>query len=459
MNVIHSGLRFPSRSLPIGTNSFWSGRRRLPFVNAVTVKVATAKPSICTADELHYVSIPGSDWNLALWRYLPPPNVARRNHPLLLLSGVGTNAIGYDLSPPGASFARYMCGEGFDTWTLEVRGAGLSMRGVEGLQAEDLSNYLSKQSVEGLIEAWRSSNIGKEIKQMSQRISNVVQGWESLPPAVLEMHERISSAMEDFQEQVDLLMNNDWDLDEYLKQDLPVVMEYIRNISKPKDDKLLAIGHSMGGIMLYSLLSSCGFEGQDSGLGGVITLGSSLDYSSSKSSLKLILPLAEPAQSLKVRAIPLGAILAAIHPLASQPPYILSWFSSQISSRDMMLPHLVDKLIKKNFCTIPAKLLLQLSTAFQKNGLCDRSGKFTYKDHLHKSNVPIMALAGDQDLICPPEAVYETVKVVPDHLITYKVFGEPGGPHYAHYDIIGSHMAAKEVYPCIIEFLDKHDSV
>jgi hypothetical protein len=29
------------------------------------------KPEMCTADELHYVSVPGTDWRLALWRYLP----------------------------------------------------------------------------------------------------------------------------------------------------------------------------------------------------------------------------------------------------------------------------------------------------------------------------------------------------------------------------------------------------
>jgi hypothetical protein len=33
------------------------------------------KPAICTADELHYVSVPNSDWTLALWRYLPSPQV------------------------------------------------------------------------------------------------------------------------------------------------------------------------------------------------------------------------------------------------------------------------------------------------------------------------------------------------------------------------------------------------
>jgi len=56
--------------------------------------------------------------------------------------------------------------------------------------------------------------------------------------------------------------------------------------------------------------------------------------------------------------------------------------------------------------TIPAKILLQLSSVFQEGGLRDRSGTFFYKDHICKINVPVLAVAGDEDLICPPEAVY-----------------------------------------------------
>lgn len=59
-----------------------------------------------------------------------------------------------------------------------------------------------------------------------------------------------------------------------------------------------------------------------------------------------------------------------------------------------------------NAGTVPAKLLLQLTTAFREGGLCDRSGTFFYKDHIHRTNVPVLAIAGDRDLICPPEAVY-----------------------------------------------------
>lgn len=55
---------------------------------------------------------------------------------------------------------------------------------------------------------------------------------------------------------------------------------------------------------------------------------------------------------------------------------------------------------------MPARLLLQLTTAFQEGGLRDRSGTFFYKDHINKIDVPVLAIAGDLDLICPPEAVY-----------------------------------------------------
>lgn len=33
------------------------------------------KPEICTADEIHYVPVPGTDWKIALWRYLPSTEV------------------------------------------------------------------------------------------------------------------------------------------------------------------------------------------------------------------------------------------------------------------------------------------------------------------------------------------------------------------------------------------------
>ncbi|OVA08135.1 hypothetical protein BVC80_1725g21 [Macleaya cordata] len=467
------------------------------------------KPSICTADELHYVSVPNTEWRLALWRYLPSPKAPPRNHPLLLLSGVGTNAIGFDLSPQ-SSFARHMSNQGYDTWILEVRGAGLSAQGAEasiieqsvhngvaseliessskgpnGVFAteqqsavdlgalagaeisatqnrrelgtvwdesllvtkltetflrlsERLSGFLNegqsrvisaklfdqisklledaqlserfneiRGKLSGLLEARQNSSIATQVRELSQRIVNTIEeGQRSVSPQLFDLQERLSATIEDFQKQLDLIVKYDWDFDNYLEEDVPAAMEYIRALSKPKDGKLLAIGHSMGGILLYAMLSRYGFEGRNSNLAAIVTLASSLDYSSSKSSLKLLLPLADPAQALNVPVVPLGALLAAAYPLSSRPPYVLSWLNHQISAQDMMHPELLKKLVLNNFCTIPAKLLLQLTTAFREGGLRDRSGTFFYKDHLQNSNVPVLALAGDFDLICPPDAVY-----------------------------------------------------
>ena len=57
----------------------------------------------------------------------------------------------------------------------------------------------------------------------------------------------------------------------------------------------------------------------------------------------------EPAQALNIPAIPVGPLLATIYPLASYPPYVLSWLNSQILAQDMMDQKLFEKLVLNNF--------------------------------------------------------------------------------------------------------------
>lgn len=478
----------------------------------------------------------------------------------MLLSGVATNAMGFDLSP-GASFARHMSMQGFDTWIVELRGAGLSTRGSELAAASTKSDMSSNSGVDkiltqkvnvvppakdmstnerqssevpvltdtnvletntseepqlvtklanalaqlsvtfsgyvkdsqlrniadsffdrvtelvpdasltssleevadkflGLMELPQTSAIYDQISQLSQRLVKILgEGQQNVSPRLFGWQERLSATIEDLQKQLELIVSYDWDFDHYLEEDVPAAIDYIKQRSVPKDGKLLAIGHSMGGILLYAMISKCGFEGADPELAAIVTLASSVDYTTSNSSLKLFVPLADPAEMLRVPAVPLGTLLSTTYPISSRAPYILSLLRSQISAKDMMDPELLSKLILNNFCTVPAKVLLQLATAFRDGGLRNRTGTFFFKEHLRKIKVPVLALAGDEDLICPPEAVYETVKLIPQHLVTCKVFGKPEGPHYAHYDLVGGQKAVHEVYPCIIEFLSQHDDV
>lgn len=41
----------------------------------------------------------------------------------------------------------------------------------------------------------------------------------------------------------------------------------------------------------------------------------------------------------------------------------------------------------------------------------------------------------------------ETVKLLPQDLVTYKLFGEPEGPHYAHYDLVGGRLVCIPILP------------
>ncbi|WVZ69207.1 hypothetical protein U9M48_018029 [Paspalum notatum var. saurae] len=350
----------PPPSSPKGAVASASAAAAAAAAAACEQGAATAKPAICTADELHYAPVPGTEWRLALWRYRPPPEAPKRNHPLMLLSGVATNAIGFDLSP-GASFARYMSMQGFDTWIVEVRGAGLSMRGSEQLTAANtksditpdsnldesstakagvipaknlstfqpqisevpaiadkdmvgtstseepqlvtkLSNALARlgetfssyvkdsrlksiadsffnrvselapdaslasleeisEKILGLLELPQTSVISDQISNLSQRLVKILgEGQQSVSPRLFGWQERLSATIEDLQKQLELIISYDWDFDHYLEEDVPAAMDYIRKQNVPKDGKLLAIGHSMGGILLYAMASKCGMS-------------------------------------------------------------------------------------------------------------------------------------------------------------------------------------------------------
>ena len=56
----------------------------------------------------------------------------------------------------------------------------------------------------------------------------------------------------------------------------------------------------------------------------------------------------DPAQALNVSFIPLGALLAAAHPLMFRPPYVLSWLVALFSAQKIH-PELLEKLVLNNF--------------------------------------------------------------------------------------------------------------
>lgn len=223
-----------------------------------------------------------------------------------------------------SSFARYMCGQGFDTWVLEVRGAGLSTQesdfkdveksahkisdtmeaaaenmNIDALPANQQSTSVQSSSekseisvvneeLNGLATAWDESRLVTELTQTFTRLSERLSGFlsesqskivsarffdqvsrlledsfiyerfievrknllslldrressqirdlsqklvdivdeaqRSVSPQLFDLQERLTTTLQDFEKQLDLIVKYDWDFDHYLEEDVPAAV-------------------------------------------------------------------------------------------------------------------------------------------------------------------------------------------------------------------------------------------
>lgn len=76
-----------------------------------------------------------------------------------------------------------------------------------------------------LLETRQNSAIASQIRDLSQRLVNIIEeGQRSVSPPLFDLQERLSSTLEDFQKQLDLILKYDWDFDHYLEEDIPAVV-------------------------------------------------------------------------------------------------------------------------------------------------------------------------------------------------------------------------------------------
>ncbi|KAJ1381370.1 hypothetical protein SESBI_45190 [Sesbania bispinosa] len=349
--------------------------------------------SICTADELHRVSVSNSDWKLALWRYLPSPKVPLfppklstlrfllipfcnaiiyllgpfEESPALLLSGVATNAIGYDLSRGTCHHKDLIHGLlRFECWVstcgnsleedeeclknlygidsaindgkinasssraLGFKNLGASFESevpnrkrrvseVEGKYEElpltprfmEIFTRISDRLTGFLSRGERNPAIVSQIKNINRRLRAIIEGQQFFPEQIFELQDRLTAPLEELQKQLELIVKYDWDFDHYLEEDVPAA-----GSMPTKGWKLLAIGHSMGGILLYAKLSRCCFDGKDSGLASVVTWHHHSTIHLQDHLSSCFYPWqAEPVQALNIPVIPVGPLIATAYPL------------------------------------------------------------------------------------------------------------------------------------------------
>jgi pimeloyl-ACP methyl ester carboxylesterase len=230
-----------------------------------------------------------------------------------------------------------------------------------------------------------------------------------------------------------------WGFNHYAELDLPAAITSVCNTSG--HEQLDFIGHSMGGILLYALATSTVAARIRRG----ITIGSSLDYSHSKSFFHLIAPLAPLSRLLPATPIHWPAKLSGQ----------LSRLSPRFMDKTLVCPNNMNieayrLLVRYGTHAVSSQLLRDMARAIDGRGLHNSHGQ-DYRQLLKQQGYPfpILALSGSHDLQCPPPvAARFGTKSLP--------LGRPFGQveNYGHHDLIAGVHAPEDVWPEIMKWLD-----
>ena len=239
-----------------------------------------------------------------------------------------------------------------------------------------------------------------------------------------------------------------WSLDDYLLFDLPAAVAYAKHVTGAA--AVHWVGHSMGGILGYAHLA----RGGSADMRSMTVIGSSLDYSGSSSGFHSLVPFRAILD--RVPVVPIGLLGQLVGPLVGHIPTPFERFNVWSSNID---PQMWRRLSQHGFHAVSPPVMAQLATAMLPGGLRSRDGSIRYTDGLASATAPVLALAGDRDPQCPPQAARRTLDALGLARRELAVFGPEHGhaDHYAHFDLLMGRRATHEVFGRIDRFIDEHD--
>jgi len=237
-----------------------------------------------------------------------------------------------------------------------------------------------------------------------------------------------------------------YDYDSLVEQDLPTAVAHVRRVSgAPLIDYL---GHSLGGIALYGYLGRGG-----EGIGAAVTLGSVLR-----------LDLGGPADAV------LAQVAGLLDPVWTVPVKGPSWLEIPLEglvpdnpgqlllyNPENTRPSTMQRLLAVGTEDVSAGLFRQLAGMLRNGGLRSRDGTRDYRQALAGVRTPVLVVAGKRDRL----AMVPGVRAGYDALggpREWRVIGVESGARadYGHMDLVIGERAAEEVWPLVLDFLDRH---
>jgi pimeloyl-ACP methyl ester carboxylesterase len=335
-------------------------------------------------------------WNLVAFRFRPTSSPRPGAMPVILCHGLTYNSSFWDLDP-SCSLARYLSSQGFDVWTVNLRGCGLSQKWVWNLENAP------------------AAVIDSALRRLSRGKPGST-GYATIDPRFAN-----------------------WTLDDHIAQDVPALVFLVRRITKANE--VAWIGHSMGGIVALGHLARY----RNPGIGRLVTVGSQVTMPKGLLAGEFLREMVALRQK-QLAGQATGDDLAAM---------ARSGVHNMFFNVNNALPGVYQALTGPATDVPALGLMLQYRTLSERGVLLDAKGQYSYARGLGNITIPILISCGAGDQFAPPsvqEFLYRHVGSADKTLI---IFGRRQGMSVdaGHDDALVGLNSREQVYPIISRWL------
>ncbi len=347
----------------------------------------------------YYYTQTEDNLSLALRRYQPQKLNAEKN-PVILCHGLSYNLMFWDLHE-SVSLPRYLAQNGYDVWSLSLRGAAPST-----------------QPVASALRKLGHFNLDAEAsKRVLDRIRHI---------ALI-----------------------DWSVDDHIRYDVPAAIRFVKE--QTNFPRVHWIGHSMGGMVMFGFLQTDQARGADD----------IKSFVAVATPMAVFHPLSNPYQFLLEQqdAIAIGSKVVG----SSTPAgvgVILGDIGSPTDKLFFNSVNIDDLVLRELFRRAQEEIspgqLRQLLGMVRTESFLSTDNAVNYTAGLNQVTTPTYFLAGSVDNMATAAAVQYAYRAVGSMVKEYDLFGRVNGQRndYGHDDLVIGENAAREVYPKILAWLD-----
>lgn len=241
-------------------------------------------------------------------------------------------------------------------------------------------------------------------------------------------------------------LHYDWSFDEYAERDLPAAAAVVARITGRS--RLQMVGFSIGALASYAFLAD---PHRQTAVSSLVAIGGPASFKRAGTHLS-----GRVVRSLRfMRHRFLMRVMAPVsgywHPSPIQLIHNPENMEGATQRRAMV--NLISNFSRNE--------LLQYSDWLSNDAFRSIDQRRDYRAELHKVTVPSLFLAGPRDLLAPPDAVKDAFEAVSSTEKRFVILSraQKFSVNYGHFDMLLGPHAAVDVFPVVVDWLDRHAGV